>query len=115
MSDKIRAALGFAAKAGKIASGEFAVNKAVVSRKAYLIVVDSQASERTKKRWKDASAFYDVKYVEFDDASSITGRRAKVVFAITGKEFSDMILNELNIDTNDNASHTQNTKHGGVY
>ncbi|NLB62292.1 MAG: 50S ribosomal protein L7ae [Clostridiales bacterium] len=115
MNNKIHAALGFAIKSGKMVSGEFAVNKAVTAKKVFLIVVDTQASERTKKRWKDAGAHYGIEYVEIEGATQIVGQDNKIVIAITGKEFSDMILKELCIVSNNDTIYMHKNEHGGVY
>ena len=54
-NDALRSAVGFAMKAGKLANGDFSVDKAVRSGKAKLVIVDSCASSNTAKRWKDAA------------------------------------------------------------
>ena len=48
-SKKILNLLGLATKAGKIASGEFAAEKAVKSGKAHLVIVSEEASDNTRK------------------------------------------------------------------
>ena len=47
-NEAVRNAVGFAMKAGKLASGDFAADKAVKSGRAHLIIVDSDASDNTK-------------------------------------------------------------------
>ena len=42
--------IGLAARAGKIGSGEFAVEKAVKGRKACLVIIAEDASANTKKK-----------------------------------------------------------------
>ena len=42
-NDALRSAVGFAMKAGKLANGDFSVDKAVRSGKAKLVIVDSCA------------------------------------------------------------------------
>ena len=49
-SKKILNLLGLATKAGKIASGEFAAEKAVKSGKAHLVIVSEEASDNTRKK-----------------------------------------------------------------
>ena len=58
--DKILSLLGLAAKAGRIASGEFSTEKAVKSGSAYLVVVSEEASENTKKMFRNMCSFYQV-------------------------------------------------------
>lgn len=50
--------LGLAQRAGKVASGEFSTEKAVKSKKAFLVVVASDASDNTKKMFSDMCTFY---------------------------------------------------------
>ena len=45
--------LGIAAKAGKLASGEFAAGQALKARKAWLTIVAEDASANTKKQFRD--------------------------------------------------------------
>ena len=52
--------LGLAQRAGKVASGEFSTEKAVKSKKAFLVVVASDASDNTKKMFSDMCTFYKV-------------------------------------------------------
>jgi ribosomal protein L7Ae-like RNA K-turn-binding protein len=58
MQDKALGMLGLAQKAGKIASGEFATEKAVKERNAYLVIVADDASDNTKKNFTDMCKFY---------------------------------------------------------
>ena len=45
--------LGLAARAGKVVSGEFAVEKSVKSGKTFLVLVAEDASANTKKNFSD--------------------------------------------------------------
>ena len=51
--NKILGLLGIAAKAGKLASGEFAAEQAVKARTARLTIVAGDASDNTKKKFRD--------------------------------------------------------------
>ena len=52
-SAKVSGMLGLAARAGKIASGEFSTEKMVKSHRAYLVIVAEDASENTKKMFRN--------------------------------------------------------------
>ena len=52
--------LGLAMKAGKVVSGEFAVEKYVKEGKAHLVLVAEDASKNTKKSAHDMCVFYKV-------------------------------------------------------
>ena len=51
--DRVLSMLGIAARAGKVASGEFSTEKAVKAGKAYLVLTAEDASENTKKKFRD--------------------------------------------------------------
>ena len=71
--------IGMAMKAGKLASGEFATEKAVKSGKAALVIVSESASENTKKKFRNMCEYYEVPVYFF-------GSKEELGHAI-GKEF----------------------------
>ena len=71
--------IGMAMKAGKVASGEFATEKAVKSGKAALVIVSETASENTKKKFRNMCDYYKVPICFF-------GEKEELGHAI-GKEF----------------------------
>lgn len=85
-------AVGFAMKAGKIAAGEFAAEKALKSGAAKLVIVDTDASENTKKQWRDACAFRKVPLIEMAEAGRAIGKSNRMTAACTDGNFSKMIL-----------------------
>lgn len=52
--------LGLAQKAGKLASGDFAAEKAIVAGKAKLVLVAEDAAEETKKKYRALAEEYQV-------------------------------------------------------
>ena len=58
--DRILSMLGLAERAGKVASGEFSTERAVKSQRAFLVIVSTDASENTKKMFRDMCSFYQV-------------------------------------------------------
>ena len=58
-NNRILSSLGLAQKAGCIASGEYAVEKAVKGGLASLVIVAEDASDNTKKKMKNMTAFYE--------------------------------------------------------
>lgn len=58
--DRILSMLGLAAKAGAITSGEFSTEKSVKEGKAFLVIVAEDASDNTKKNFRNMAAFYEV-------------------------------------------------------
>ena len=58
--DKALSLLGIAAKSGSVVSGEFSTEKAVKDGRAYLVIVAADASENTKKMFRNMTDFYEV-------------------------------------------------------
>lgn len=58
--DSVLSLLSIAKKAGRIAAGEFQTEHAVKSGKASLVIVSQEASENTKKKFRNMCAFYEV-------------------------------------------------------
>ena len=61
-NNKVLSLLGLATKAGKIASGEFSTEKSVKSGKGFLVLVAADASENTKKKFRNMS-FTKYRYI----------------------------------------------------
>lgn len=85
---RILSMFGLAARAGKLASGEFQTETAVKSGTAFLVVVANDASDNTRKLFHDKCSFYKVPVI-------ILGTKEELGHAI-GKEFraSVAILDE---------------------
>ena len=64
-NDKIYSFLGLCIRAGKLDTGELAVEKSISSGKARLIIISEDASENTKKQFHDKCRFYNVPVVVF--------------------------------------------------
>lgn len=76
---KLFSLLGLAQKAGYVASGEFMTEKAVKEGAAVLVLVAADASENTKKLFRNMCSFYQVPMYIFSE-------KTKIGHAI-GKEF----------------------------
>ena len=94
-NDALRSAVGFAMKAGKLANGDFSVDKAVRSGRAKLVIVDSCASFNTAKRWKDACSARDIPLIFVEDLGGAIGKAERMVAAVTDAGFTGMILKKL--------------------
>ena len=69
--DKTASYIGLAMRAGKAASGEFAVEKSVKEGKAHVVVIAHDASENTKKKFTDMCSYYGVPSVMFKDKEEL--------------------------------------------
>ena len=63
--------IGLATKAGKVASGEFSTEKEVNSARAYLVIVAGDASENTKKKFRNMCEFYQVPICFYKDKDTL--------------------------------------------
>ncbi len=69
--DNILSLLGIAAKARKVVSGESMTEQAVKESRAYLVVVAKDASENTKKLFRDKCKFYETAIVFYGSRESL--------------------------------------------
>ena len=69
--DKVLSLIGLAMKAGKCASGEYMTESETKSGKAYLVVVAADASENTKKKFRDMCKFYQVPICFYGDKDTL--------------------------------------------
>lgn len=80
VQNKILSLAGLAARAGKIASGEFAAEQSVKAQKAFLVLVAGDASANTKKKFYNMCAYYKVPFYILDFDRAALGKAV-------GKEF----------------------------
>lgn len=90
--DKLRSALGFAMKAGKIKSGELAAEQSIRSGRALVAVVDEAVSERSRKRWSDMCENAGIPIVFASEIGRAIGKEAHTVVCVQDKGFAQMIL-----------------------
>lgn len=99
MTDRVLSMISIAGKAGKVLSGEFSVEKAVKSRKAYLVVVAGDASDNTKKLFNNACAFYKVPIIIYSDKENLgrsIGKENRASICITDEGLGNAILKKIN-------------------
>ena len=90
--------LGLAMRAGKVASGEFATEKAVKEYRAYLVIVASDASENTQKKFRNMCQYYKVPYLVFEtkeELGSVIGKEYRASLAVCDKNFAEVIREHL--------------------
>lgn len=90
--------LGMAKKAGKLVSGQFGVETAVKSGKAYIVCIASDASDNTKKEFNDMCNFYETEFVEFgtkEELGSILGKDERACIALTDEGFARALKKKL--------------------
>lgn len=93
--NKIRSLIGFAAKAGKVCSGADRVLGAVRYGKAELLILATDASPQSAKRFKDKAGYYGVPLIEVlssEELSKAIGKTNRMCVAIMDKGFATGIL-----------------------
>lgn len=101
---KLRGAMGLAMRAGKCVSGDFAVEKAVKSGGAMLVLLDSGASQNTRKKCRDMCAHHGINCIELANMAASIGKHGRMVAAITDGNFANMIqLAHASLDAEGNA------------
>lgn len=93
---KLNNSIGLAMKAGKIASGDFSVEKAVRSGTAKLVMLDESASENTKKQWRDAWQLQKHSADKNPCNGQCDRKTCQNVAAVTDEGFSAMIIKNSN-------------------
>lgn len=102
--DKVYGMLGLAAKAGKVASGEFSTDKMVSCGRAYLVLVAEDASDNTKKKFRNTCAHYKVPFYLFSDKETlghVIGREMRTSLAIIEEGFARAVERQLKIEKDD--------------
>lgn len=93
--DRILSMIGLATKAGAVTSGEFSVDKAIKAGKARLVIIADDASDRTKKGFKDSCTYYRVPLVIYKDKETLghsMGKQFRASLAILDTGFADSLL-----------------------
>ncbi len=97
-TDKVLSMIGIAAKAGKVASGEYQTEHEIKSHKAYLAIIAKDASENTGKKFQNMCEFYKVPIAFYGDKESIghaIGREFRASIAITDKGLAETVQKKL--------------------
>lgn len=85
-SSKALSLVSLATKAGKTASGEFCTEKEVKTGMAELVIVAEDASDNTKKKFKNMCNFYEVPIYFYGDKDTLghaMGKEFRAMVAVT--------------------------------
>ncbi len=86
--------LGLAAKAGKVVSGEFATEKAIKEQKVCFVLVAEDASDNTKKLFRDKCSFYEVPIAvcsSKDELGHAIGKMSRASVGITDSGLANAV------------------------
>ena len=96
--DKILSLVGLATRAGKTASGEFCTEKEVKTGRAALVIVAGDASENTKKKFRDMCEFYEVPIyfiANKEELGKFCGKEFRASLAVQDENFAKAMMKEL--------------------
>lgn len=96
--NKILSLLGLAMRSGNITSGEFAAREAVRNKTASLVIVASDASDNTKKMFRNQCEHYQVPFYCWglkEELGHAIGKEFRASIAVTDQGFSDALLKQL--------------------
>ncbi len=96
--NKAIAMLGLAAKAGKVFSGEFSTEKAVKDGRARLVIVAEDASDNTKKQFKNMCTYYRVPIYFLCSKSELghsIGKEFRASVAVTDDNLAENIIKKI--------------------
>ncbi|NLJ57385.1 MAG: 50S ribosomal protein L7ae [Tissierellia bacterium] len=96
--NKIYSILGIGRKGGNITVGFDATVSDVEKNKSFLVLIASDASEKTKKNIKYICNKYNCKYIEFGEKEIIgksIGRKVVSVLSVSDKNIALYILNNV--------------------
>lgn len=95
---KALAMVGLAAKAGRVVSGEFAVEKSLKQGKTALVIIAGDASENTKKKFRNMCSYRNVPIYFFSDKSELgrtVGKENRSSLAIVDENFAAAVTKQL--------------------
>lgn len=95
--NKMLSLAGLAAKAGRIASGEFSVEKAVKTGRGHLVIVAEDASANTRKKFSDMCSYYQVPILFMqtrEELGRAIGKEFRASIAVLDAGFAKAMLNE---------------------
>lgn len=101
--NKALSMISLATKAGKTKSGEFMTEKEVKEGNARLVIVAGDASENTKKKFRNMCDFYKVPIYFYGDKDTLghaMGKEFRASLAVTDAGFAKGIRKHLDTEEN---------------
>ena len=95
MKNRILFMLSLCQKSGKLVSGEESCEKAIRANLARVIIVAENASENTKKKFKNSSQYYKVPIYFFTDKEELghaIGKEVRAVLTVTDEGLGNQII-----------------------
>ena len=84
-NNKIYSMISLCARARRLCSGNFSVERAVKSQSAYVVIVAKDASDNTKKLFDQKCNFYGIPYYEYgtkEELGRYSGNEMRIIKAV---------------------------------
>lgn len=94
MINKVYGLLGISSKAGKVISGTDVVLEGIIKKQVKLVIIASDASERTIRNMENSCAKYNIKFIIYGnilDNSKSIGKQNRAVIGIKDKNLAEAI------------------------
>lgn len=98
LNNRILSLLSISMKAGKVKSGEFATDEAVKAGKAFLVIVAADASDNTKKQFRNMCETRKVPYYEYsvkEDLGRALGKEMRSSIAVIDAGLANSLIKQL--------------------
>lgn len=98
IQNKALSMISLATKAGKTVSGEFCTEKEVKTGRAVLVIVAGDASENTKKKFRNMCDYYHVPIYFYEDKDTLghaMGKEFRASLAVLDAGFAKGIMRHL--------------------
>jgi len=98
LNNRALSMLGIATKAGKTVTGEFATEKAVKEGSAYLVIVADDASDNTKKKFRNMCEYYQVTLKVFADKNALgnaCGKEFRASLAVIDEGLANAVMKQI--------------------
>lgn len=84
--------ISLASKAGKVASGGYMTEQAIISGNACFVIIAEDASDNTKKKFMNKCRYYRVPFVIYgnmDELGHLIGKEARTTVAVIDQGFGN--------------------------
>lgn len=101
--DKALAMIGLCMKAGQVVAGEFSVENGLKKGNVKLVIIATDASDNTKKKFRNMCDYREVPYYEYADKSELghcIGKESRASIGICDDSFAKSILEKLKLKEN---------------
>lgn len=98
-TDSVLQMIGLAQRAGKVVSGEFMTENAIKDGSAALVIIASDVSDNTRKKFTNSCSYYEVPLREYSDKESLghgIGKEFRASLAVTDEGLAQAILKKMN-------------------